>query len=210
MRNGKQANSINIIASGKAGRDNVIVNFTGKSEGFDKLQNFNKSIAKIYVSDKGKAYGIVNVDENTTEVEFVFSTQEMGQYSISLDINGDLGTVYLLDRVTGAVTDMSSENRYDFIATSNDIENRFVIMLDNSQQTTDNSHFAYISNNEIIISNIEGIAQINIYDVMGRCMYNGECSDATSSISTDAFTSGVYMIHKVDDSGTNVQKIIID
>ena len=209
-RDSRHANSINIIATGKAGNDNAIVNFTGKSEGFDKLKNFNDDIATVYVSDKGKPYGIVNVDENTTEVEFVFNVQEMGYYSISLDVNGDFGTVYLLDRVTDIVTDMSAENRYDFVATGDEMKNRFVIRFDNCQQSADNSHFAYVNNGDIVIYDIEGNAQINIFDVMGRSIYNSSCSDAMSRVSVDRFNAGVYVIQKVDENGVNVQKIILE
>ena len=202
-------NSINVIASSKAGKDNVLVNFTGRSEGFDKLQNFNDAIAKVYVSDNGKPYGIANVDENTAEVELFFEAKDMGQYSIIMDVNGDFETVTLVDRLAGVETDMLAENRYDFIATSNDNANRFVIRLSDVQQSAANNQFAYINNNDIIITNIEGNAQINIFDGLGRCVYNGECSDTMSHISTDIFTSGIYVIQKADESGVNVQKIIL-
>ena len=207
---GRQISSINVIASGKAGKDNVLVNFTGKSEGFDKLQNFNDAIAKVYVSDNGKPYGIANVDENTTEVELSFEAKDMGQYSIMMDVNGDFETVTLVDRLANVEIDMLAENRYDFIATSSDNAKRFVIRLSDVQQSAANIQFAYINNNDIIITNIEGNAQINVFDALGRCVYNGECCDAMGRISIDGFTSGVYVIQKADDNGVNVQKIILE
>ena len=81
--------------------------------------------------------------------------------------------------------------------------------LDNSQQPTANSHFAYVNNGDIVIYDIEGNAQINIFDAMGRCLYQGESTDAINRVPTGGFSAGVYVIQKVDENGVNVQKIIL-
>ena len=114
-------------------------NTDGKAEGFDKLQNFNDAIATVYVTENGKAYGIANVEENTAEVALSFDAKEMGQYTISLDVDGEFETVTLVDLFTGVETDMSAESGYTFTATGNDNVNRFVIRLANGQEPTANS-----------------------------------------------------------------------
>ena len=82
-------------------------------------------------------------------------------------------------------------------------------MKDNGQQTTDNSHFAYVNNGDIVVYGIEGKAQISIFDAMGRCLYKGNSSDETARIAND-FSAGVYVIQKADDNGVKVQKLMID
>ena len=130
------AANINVIARGIAGEDNVIINFAGEGEGFSKLQGFNKDKATVFVANNGRRYGIANVDENATEVELSFVASQMGNYSISLDVNGEFETVTLVDRFTGIETNMLLEDEYNFTATSRDNANRFVVKLDNRQQTT--------------------------------------------------------------------------
>ena len=205
-RNSKHSNNINIIASGKAGKDNVVVNFAGKAEGFNKLQNFNDAIATVYVSENGKHYGIANVDENTTEVALNFNAKEMGNYSISLDVNGKFEAVTLVDRFTGVETNMLLENEYNFTATSNDNPNRFVIRLDNGQQTTDNGQFVYQSGEELILS-IEG--HVQIVDMLGRVVYSNEHANGDNRISVSEFNNAAYVVRVINEEGVKTQKVVI-
>ncbi|MBR5215750.1 MAG: carboxypeptidase regulatory-like domain-containing protein [Bacteroidales bacterium] len=203
-RSGRQANSINVIATGKAGKDNAVINFAGQSEGFSKLQNLNEEIATVFVSNNGKRYGIANVDENVAEVELSFVASQMGNYSISLDINGEFENVILVDRFTGIETNMLLEDEYNFTATSNDSHNRFVVKLDNRQQTTDNSQFVYQSGEELII-NAEGTIQI--IDMMGRVVYSNEMNNGRINVSD--FNNAAYVVRVVNAEGVKSQKVVI-
>ena len=203
-RSGRQANSINVIATGKAGKDNAVINFAGQSEGFSKLQNLNEEIATVFVSNNGKRYGIANVDENVAEVELSFVASQMGNYSISLDINGEFENVILVDRFTGVETNMLLEDEYNFTATSNDSHNRFVVKLDNRQQTTDNSQFVYQSGEELII-NAEGTIQI--IDMMGRVVYSNEMNNGRINVSD--FNNAAYVVRVVNAEGVKSQKVVI-
>ncbi|MBO5958155.1 MAG: choice-of-anchor J domain-containing protein [Bacteroidales bacterium] len=206
LRGSEKANSINVIASGKAGKDNVVVNFAGQSEGFNKLQNFNDAIATVYVTENGKNYGIANVDENTTEVALNFDAKEMGNYTISLDVNGEFETVTLVDRFTGVETNMLLEDEYTFTATSNDNVNRFVIRLANGQEPTANSQFVYQSGEELILS-IEGSVQI--VDMLGRVVYYNEHANGDNRINVAEFNDAAYVVRVVNEEGVKVQKVVI-
>ena len=115
--------------------------------------------------------------------------------------------IILEDRLTGEKVNLMTES-YSFIYNDNDRKDRFVLTFDNSQQTTDNDYFAYINNGEIIINDINGDAQIEIYDLMGRRVY--ENADAVSNVSTYGYSSGVYIIRKIDDEGIKTQKILLN
>ena len=154
-------------------------------------------------------YAIAMMDINVNEIPVSFETNVMGQYTISLrQDNCEFDELYLLDKQTGEKVNIF-ENDYTFIATSNDAPERFMLLKDNGQQTTDNSHFAYINNGDIVVFDIEGKAQISIFDAMGRCLYKGSSSDETARIAND-FSAGVYVIQKADDNGVKVQKIILE
>ena len=202
----EKSNSINVIASGKAGQDNVVINFAGQSEGFDKLQNFNKDIATVFVANNGKRYGIANIDENVAEVELSFVASQMGHYSISLDVNGEFETVTLVDRFTGIETNMLLEDEYNFTATSNDSHNRFVIRLANGQEPTANSQFVYQSGEELILS-IEGSVQI--VDMLGRVVYSNEHANGDNRINVAEFNDAAYVVRVVNEEGVKTQKVVI-
>ncbi len=206
---GEKYEYLNVIASGKQGSNNVIIKLAGAEErGFSKLENLNKTIADLYVKNNGRQYSVLGYDRDVKEVELFFDAKEMGNYSISIEPNGKFESVTLVDRMTGIETNMLMED-YSFTATANDNPNRFVLKLSNGQEPTEDSQFAYMNNGDIVIYNISGDAQINIFDALGRCVYQGESSDATTRIAS-VYSAGVYVIQKVDDNGVNVQKLIIN
>ena len=200
------ANSINVIATGKAGKDNVIINFAGQSLGFDKLQNFNEDIATVFVANNGRRYGIANVDENATEVELSFVASQMGSYSISIETEGEFETVTLVDRFTGIETNMLIEEEYNFTATSNDSHNRFVVRLANGQEPTANSQFVYQSGDELIV-NAEG--RIQIIDMMGKVVYTTDIVGEDNRINVSNFNKTAYVVRNINEKAVKTQKIVI-
>jgi len=198
-------NSLNITATGNAGEDNVIINLAGKSEGFDKLQNFNDAIATVYVAEDGKNYGIYNCDADVQEVELSFNANQMGNYTISIQPNGKFQTVTLVDRFTGIETNMLVED-YHFTAMSNVNTNRFIVRMVNGQQTTDNSHFVFQSGEDLIID-AEGTVQI--IDVMGRVLVSDEVESTNNRINVSAFQNGTYMVRVINGSEVKVEKVVI-
>lgn len=210
-RTANEDSYINIISSGKNGSDNLIIRF-GENEntGFPKMENFNKDVALVYVNDDECSYGIYNYSNDVTEIPVYFDAKEMGSFTMSFDVKGEFENLYLIDSKTGEKINLLLENEYTFMATGDDNTERFLLMKKgNSQQTSDNTYFAYINNGDIVIYNAEGNADVRIFDALGRCVYNTSCSDVINRISTDGFTSGVYMIQKVDKSGTKVEKVIL-
>ena len=198
-------NSLNITATGNAGKDNVIINLAGKSEGFDKLQNFNDAIATVYVAEDGKNYGIYNCDADVQEVELSFNANQMGNYTISIEPNGKFQTVTLVDRFTGIETNMLVED-YHFTAMSNVNTNRFIIKMVNGQQTTDNSHFVFQSGEDLIID-AEGTVQI--IDVMGRVLVSDDVESTNNRINVSGFQNGTYMVRVINGSEVKVEKVVI-
>ena len=215
----EKSDYINIVASNSNGFDNVIINdVKNESAGFPKLDNINPNIANVYVKHEDRRYGIFNRGESE-EIPLYFDAKEMGTYTLTFDVKGDYENLYLLDKMTGEKVNILLENEYSFIANSNDNNDRFIIKMDNSQQTTDNSHFAYVSGENLIITDISGEAQINIYDALGRCVLRMDAAshvrtsvagrDAASHVLVDGFDSGMYIIQKIDENGINVQKVVI-
>ena len=199
-------NSLNITATGNAGEDNVIINLAGKSEGFNKLQNFNDAIATVYVAEDGKNYGIYNCDADVQEIELSFNANQMGNYTISIEPNGKFQTVTLVDRFTGIETNMLVED-YNFTAMSGVNNNRFIIKLAVSdQQSAVSDNFVYQSGEDLIID-AEGTVQI--IDVMGRVLVSDEVESTNNRINVSGFQNGTYMVRVINGSEVKVEKVVI-
>ena len=177
--------------------------------GLDKIPHRNAEIPMVYIPVDGINYAIATMSNDVTEIPVSFKAATIGEYTIGAEVQGcDYLTMTLVDRLTGIETNLMLED-YTFIAKSNDSEERFFIRLGNSQQSTDNSHFAYITNGMISIDYIEGQGMLNIYDIIGRPV--AEYNVATSAnISTADFTAGVYIIRMSDENGVKVQKIVVE
>jgi len=201
-----RSESINLIATGKAGSDNVIINLNEEKEGFNKFDNFNKNIASIFVSKENKRYGIASYDKDVTEIPVCFDAKQMGNYTIAAEANGKFETLTLVDRFTGIETNLLVED-YHFTATSSDNHDRFIIKMVNGQQTTDNSHFAYVSGEDLIIE-VEG--SVEIIDMMGRVVYSSDAACHVNRINVSAFNNAAYLIRVVNEEGVKVQKLIVN
>ncbi len=177
--------------------------------GLNKINHRNAEIPMVYIPVDGINYAIATMSNDVTEIPVSFKAATIGEYTIGAEVQGcDYLTMTLVDRLTGIETNLMLED-YTFIAKSNDSEERFFIRLGNSQQSTDNSHFAYITNGMISIDHIEGQGMLNIYDIIGRPV--AEYNVATSAnISTADFAAGVYIIRMSDENGVKVQKIVVE
>ncbi len=203
---------INVMASGDEGSENVIVNFSdNKEEGFPKLDNINEKAANLYLLENNYRYGINTYNNDIKKIPLYFDAKEIGYHTITIMTEGEFDYVHLIDMMTGEDVDMLLEGEYDFLARTNDRADRFILMLDANDvnSNSDYSNFAYINNDELIVTGIEGETTINIFDMSGRCIYKCNTSDATNIISTNAFRSSVFVIQKIDDNGIKVQKIVV-
>ena len=201
-RGAKEAtDNINIVARGEAGSNNVIINFA-EGESFRKLEGFNNEIANIYVASQDNKYAIYNCESDVNEVELTFVAKQMGSYSLSFDLNGEFESVVLVDRLTGVETDMIAEGEYNFIASSEDMKNRFVVRLANGEEATDDSQFVYQNGDELII-NAEGA--IEIIDMMGRVVYSSEAN--VNRVNVSNFNNAAYVVRALNEG--KVQKVVI-
>ena len=202
----EKANSLNIIATSAEGRDNLIISLSSEKAGFNKLQNFDDAIATVYVHGEGVNYGIYNCNDDVQEVEVNFNANKMGSYTISIEPNGKFQTVTLVDRFTGIETNMLLED-YHFTAMSSENNNRFIVKMKvNGQQTTDNSHFAYVSGEELII---EAEGAVEIIDMMGRVVYSNDVENTNNRINVANLENAAYIVRVINEEGIKTQKVVI-
>ena len=176
--------------------------------GLNKINHRNTEIPMVYIPVEAENFAVATMSQDVTEIPVSFKAATMGEYTISVEAQEcEYSSMTLVDRLTGVETNLLIED-YSFIAKTNDNAERFLIRLDNSQQSTDNGHFVYI-NNGMINFDVEGQAVVNVYDVTGRSVAEYNVTES-ASISTSEFTSGMYIIRMSDENGVKVQKIVVE
>ncbi len=202
--------SLRIDVTGSNCQDVAYVSFN-EGIGLDKISHNNSTSALLYITNEGKDYAVATMSKDVTEIPVSFKAMTMGEYTISATAqNCEFETLYLIDRLTGEKVNLNMES-YSFVATSNDNPNRFVLTTTETLGIEDNKAeaFVYINNDEIIINNIQGHAQLSIIDMMGRQAASYDVFES-AVISTSSLERGVYVIQMTDANGIRTQKILVD
>ena len=199
-----ESNFLNIVSSGKAGNDNVIIKLDGEQDNFPKLENFNDDIALVYVTDNDIAYGIYNCNSEVQEVSLVFKASRMGEYNLHIEPNGNFDHVTLVDLYNGAETNMLTSS-YSFTAIPKENGKRFVLKFAKGEGAAEDK-FAFLSGNELIV---EAEGTVQIIDVMGRVVYSNDVTSDNNRIDTSKFNTAAYIIRLINDNGVKTQKIVV-
>ena len=191
-----------LAKTGKRGnsemQDNAIISFN-KGTHLGKYI-FNENNAKLYIPRDGKDYAIASV-ERKGEMPVNFEAMEMGSYTINVE-GEDLTGAYLVDKIEGAVIDLSINTSYTFIGASSDRKDRFTLVFDAKANDFADENFAYQSGNEIVVS---GEGTLQVFDVAGRMV----TSTSVNGVETlDSMPQGVY-IFRLIGSEVRTQKIVI-
>ncbi len=183
--------------------------------GLEKINHRNEDVPMIYVSNNDGNYAVASVDEDTMDIPLSFRAKTMGEYNIKINVDkNQFDYVYLIDKLTGEVTNMLYDD-YSFMATTNDNPERFTIKLYNVESVDESmitNDFIFINNDEIMVNNVEGKSVVQIFDVVGRCVMMRESYGEKVFVisSTSLFNAGVYIVRLVDDNGVRTQKILIE
>ena len=180
--------------------------------GLEKINHKNEDVPMIYVPVDDNDYAVAVLEENVKDIPIYFEAKTMGEYTISVSSKTkQFDNIYLLDNLTGEVTNMLLED-YKFVATTNDSPGRFVLKLyeyDSVDEINNSDDFVYVNNNDLIINKLTPDAMIQIFDVQGRdIMRIDNCVNNIERVSMDKFESGVYIIRKIDNKEVKTQKII--
>ena len=158
-------------------------------------------LVKVFVYENDVRYGIYNCDAETEQIDVFFETKQMDNYTISVEADGKFESVILVDCASGVETNVLLED-YSFMSSSQ----RFVLKIRQQSKVHNQSLFAYMSGNELII---EAQGLIQIFDVMGRIHYSDEMTDDKNRIDLSSYMSGTYMVRVVDGDNVRTEKIVV-
>jgi len=84
---------------------------------------------------------------------------------------------------------------------------RLVFSVGGDADSDNETPFAFVNNGEIVITTGVSDATLQIVDVMGRFVYQG---DVMNRVSTDEMTKGVYVIRLIKGDDVKTQKMMIE
>lgn len=196
--------------------DRVIVRFDN-SRNIEKFM-FNEGNTKFYIPQSDKEFAVVSTagiskQDEIAEIPVNFKASEKGTYAISFDLE-DVSAEYihLVDNMTGADIDLLAASKvsasYTFDSKPSDYASRFKLVFDmtgiEENVSAGTADFAYISNGNIVIENIEGQATMQIVDVLGRVINTEIVSGSYNKAHN--LSAGLYII----SLNGKTQKIVVE
>ncbi len=172
--------------------------------GLNKINHRNPEVPMLYINQNGEDFAIASMSDDTKAFNLNFKAGTMGKYTLSYKADGVFKYLHIYDRLTNTDVDMLLEGEYSFIATPNDNENRFIVMLGYMPDYSEGNDdvFAYQSGNEVLVS---GTGELQIFDVTGRRVMTTTINGA-ESINLSA--QGVYILRLVGNE-VKTQKIVV-
>ena len=191
--------------------DQAIVSFNAG----DKLGKiaYNQENPNLYFTEGSKNYAIISID-SADMIPVRFIAAEDASYKLKVTYN-DLSSNYLhlIDNMTGANIDLLTQPEYIFTAEENSgYTSRFKLVFDphygleEDVPSTGSGTFAYYSNGQIRISEMQPSASIQLIDITGRVVY---CGEATETISTFGMVPGLYVLRMTSGNAVRTQKIVV-
>lgn len=177
------------------GYEDVTYAMLEEGEGLNKVAHLAEEAPALSIPVDGSNYAIAYLGYEVESFPLTLNATA-GEYTIALNnqISG-LSYCHLLDKVTGKETDLL-KGAYTFKANGN--SDRFTVLLNASLE---NGEIAIWNGNSWIVN---GEGTLQVFDVMGRRVYNQEVA-GQSSLNTDELATGVYVIRL----GEKSQKIVV-
>ena len=199
-------------SSNKRGAKNIMFSISGskyedvayamfdEGAGLNKIEHINKDIPMVYIHLDNEDYAIATMEKERKSFNLNFVAKTTGRYTLSVKPEGDIGYLHIIDCLTGEDIDMLKEQEYSFIASINDDDSRFIVLLSDKTDANDDD-FAYQSGNSIVVS---GEGELQVFDVMGR-MVATQYIDGVGIWRPVSVQTSVYIL-KLDNK---IQKIIV-
>lgn len=156
----------------------------------------DKAMAVVYSQPKGELP--LNIEVATD-----------GTFVLAFDCHAEnLVYCHLIDNLTGDDVDLLQQSEYTFEARVSDYASRFRVVFAkaNDNDATVSDEFAYLFNDNLIITN-EGLATLQVIDVQGRIV-KSEIIEGNAYIDINA-TPGVYVLRLINGDNIKMQKMIV-
>lgn len=153
-------------------RGNVIDRAIVRFDGANDLHKFmmNPAHTNLSIAKGGETFAAIST-EAEGELPVNFKAEKNGTYTITVNTkNVDAEYLHLIDNMTGMDVNLLSTPSYTFEAKTSDYASRFKLVfgVNNTASESSDSNFAFMSDGNLVIDNIEGEATLQIVDELGR------------------------------------------
>lgn len=183
--------------------DRVIISFNED----DRLEKFifNDQIAQLYISKGNEDFAIVYSNQQA-EQQLNFKAKENDSYSLRVyPINVEMNYLHLIDNISNVDIDLLMMPEYTFEGKTTDDASRFrlVFRAGNNIEENESIPFALFSNGQIIITDIEGTATLQVIDMLGRVIISESVTN--NFVKQLNLTPGIYVVRLNE----HTQKIVV-
>ena len=139
-----------------------------EGHGLDKISHLNEEIPMLYINKNDKDFAIATMDKDTKMFDLNFEVKTTGRYTLSVKPEGSFSYIHVFDKLANKDIDMLKDGEYEFIGSTADAADRFVVRL-GAMNGVDDEAFVFQSGSDIIVN---GEGELQVFDVMGRNIMN--------------------------------------
>jgi len=204
---------------GSAQESKILINpLATKGFDFDYDSRFVSGYAPLFYAQVGdeslSTYSLSALEEDLV-IPFGFVKNEASEFTITLKENIAGLIVYLTDKQTGKMTNLSENPVYSFSAATADDAERFLVSFGavGLDQITDKPNAnAYAYDNFIYIETpLKQRSNVNVYNISGQLVLQGKTNGNTlTAINASALRPGIYVVHIALKDSMVSRKIIIN
>ena len=134
-------------------------------EGLNKVEHRNNQAQMLYIRNNGADYAVADIDDETLALDLHFQAKTLGNYTLNVNVDGDISYLHIIDKITGDDIDLLAEGKYSFIGSPNDISDRFVVKLSPNSDYIETEFFAWQNGDDIMV---RGEGTLQVFDITGR------------------------------------------
>ncbi|MCK9453044.1 MAG: choice-of-anchor J domain-containing protein [Bacteroidales bacterium] len=204
---------------GSAQESKIIIN-PQASKGFDFEHDsrFLAGYAPVFYSMADDEYLSTNsipALEEDMVIPFGFVKNDASEFTITLKESIAGSTVYLADKQTGELANLSKNPVYSFTSSAGDDAERFLLSFGAvgiGQNTTNEGVNAYAYDNIIYIKTpLKTRSSVNVYSLGGQLVLQGKTNGNTlTTLNATVLKPGVYVVHILLNNSMISRKVVIN
>jgi len=194
-------------------------NFDGDFDAY-KIFSYSASTSELYSKTSNNTSLAINTLPlaimNGGSVPVSFKVGTPGNFTLSAEKLGSFAPntyITLEDKITGTFRKLNDNPEYAFLASSQDIVDRFVLHFKDvtsvSELSKPETINAWYNNGILNIKTEQGTTNVDIFNVQGQILLNYQLHGSGLQTLTVNFPAGVYFARLINDGKMQTVKIIV-
>lgn len=179
--------------------DRACVEFK-EGHGLNKISHLNEEAPMLYINHNGEYFASIDISDGTRSLDLNFEAMTIGRYTLTVNPQGGFSYLHLIDKVAGKDVDLLKDGEYEFVGSSADDADRFIVRFSAASDSEDDETFAFQDGSDIVVM---GEGELQVFDVTGRMVLT-QCISGVETIRKPSET-GVYILRLEEKT----QKILV-